>query len=39
MTDNKSLAPICDNNCKVLVPSVLWRCWLDGRKAILPVKN
>jgi len=21
------------------VPSVLWRCWLDGRKGIQPVKN
>jgi len=21
------------------VPSVLWRCWLDGRKGIRPVKN
>ena len=23
----------------VLVPSVLWRCWLGGRKGIRPVKN
>ena len=23
----------------VLLPSVLWRCWLGGRKGILPVKN
>jgi len=23
----------------VLVPSVLWRCWLDGRKGIRPVKK
>ena len=22
-----------------VVPSVLWRCWLDGRKGIRPVKN
>jgi len=22
-----------------VVPSVLWRCWLDGRKSIRPVKN
>ena len=25
--------------CKVIVPSVLWRCWLAGRKGIRPVKN
>ena len=24
---------------KVAVPSVLWRCWLGGRKGIRPVKN
>ena len=23
----------------ILVPSVLWRCWLGGRKGIRPVKN
>ena len=23
----------------VLVPTVLWRCWLGGRKGIRPVKN
>ena len=23
----------------VLMPSVLWRCWLGGRKGIRPVKN
>ena len=23
----------------VIVPSVLWRCWLGGRKGIRPVKN
>ena len=23
----------------LLVPSVLWRCWLGGRKSIWPVKN
>ena len=23
----------------IIVPSVLWRCWLGGRKGILPVKN
>jgi len=23
----------------VLMPSVLWRCWLDGRKGIRPVKK
>ena len=23
----------------VLMPSVLWRCWLGGRKSIRPVKN
>ena len=23
----------------LLVPSVLWRCWLGGRKGIWPVKN
>ena len=23
----------------VLLPSVLWRCWLGGRKSIRPVKN
>jgi len=23
----------------VLVPSVLWRCWLGSRKGIQPVKN
>ena len=23
----------------MLVPSVLWRCWLGGRKGIRPVKN
>jgi len=24
---------------KLVVPSVLWRCWLGGRKGIRPVKN
>ena len=24
---------------EILVPSVLWRCWLGGRKGIRPVKN
>ena len=34
------------NNCvtfysqiPILLPSVLWRCWLGGRKGIRPVKN
>ena len=26
-------------NCLYHVPSVLWRCWLGGRKGIWPVKN
>jgi len=25
--------------CGLLMPSVLWRCWLGGRKGIQPVKN
>jgi len=25
--------------CGINVPSVLWRCWLGGRKGIWPVKN
>ena len=25
--------------CLVALPSVLWRCWLGGRKGIRPVKN
>jgi len=25
--------------CQWLLPSVLWRCWLGGRKGIRPVKN
>jgi len=25
--------------CEDMVPSVLWRCWLGGRKGIRPVKN
>jgi len=25
--------------CNVCLPSVLWRCWLGGRKGIQPVKN
>ena len=25
--------------CSVLLPSVLWRCWLGGRKGIRPVKK
>jgi len=24
--------------CKILMPSVLWCCWLHGRKGIWPVK-
>jgi len=24
---------------KIVLPSVLWRCWLGGRKGIRPVKN
>ena len=31
-----------DNTCLLVVlilPSVLWRCWLGGRKGIRPVKN
>ena len=27
------------NQMAVNVPSVLWRCWLGGRKGIRPVKN
>ena len=34
---------VCDivllNLLLLLVPSVLWRCWLGGRKGIRPVKN
>ena len=30
--------PHCSGH-SVLVPSVLWRCWLGGRKGIQPVKN
>ena len=26
-------------NCTVVMPSVLWRCWLGGRKGIRPVKK
>ena len=26
-------------SCLIEVPSVLWRCWLGGRKGIRPVKN
>jgi len=26
-------------DCVWPMPSVLWRCWLDGRKGIQPVKN
>ena len=26
-------------HCCVSLPSVLWRCWLGGRKGIRPVKN
>ena len=29
---------VCYDNC-CTVPSVLWRCWLGGRKGIRPVKN
>ena len=25
--------------CNLYMPSVLWRCWLGGRKGIRPVKN
>ena len=25
--------------CRMILPSVLWRCWLGGRKGIRPVKN
>jgi len=25
--------------CMLFVPSVLWRCWLGGRKGIRPVKK
>ena len=25
--------------CALMLPSVLWRCWLGGRKGIRPVKN
>ena len=41
--DKGPLKPVC--GCVVtfflffLVPSVLWRCWLGGRKGIWPVKN
>ena len=31
-----TLLPCCT---QCLVPSVLWRCWLGGRKGIQPVKN
>ena len=31
--------PIVVNVLEVLLPSVLWRCWLGGRKGIWPVKN
>ena len=27
------------NKCPRSMPSVLWRCWLGGRKGIRPVKN
>ena len=33
---NKCLLLHC---CLQVVPSVLWRCWLGGRKGIRPVKN
>jgi len=26
-------------NFTVIIPSVLWHCWLGGRKGIRPVKN
>jgi len=28
-----------NNNSIYIVPSVLWHCWLCGRKGIRPVKN
>jgi len=30
---------ICLALCSAVVPSVLWHCWLGGRKGIRPVKN
>ena len=30
---------IKDQSVVVFVPSVLWRCWLGGRKGIRPVKT
>ena len=32
------LTQYCDTNT-LIMPSVLWRCWLGGRKGIRPVKN
>ena len=28
-----------ETRCSEIVPSVLWRCWLGGRKGIRPVKK
>jgi len=30
---------VCVYMCLHFMPSVLWRCWLGGRKGIWPVKN
>ena len=33
------LLAVCINIIIIIVPSVLWHCWLGGRKGIRPVKN
>ena len=43
MVDRKGIQPVRENSALVIpkcsVPSVLWRCWLGGRKNIRLVKN
>jgi len=39
---NTMIYDMCEGQCyvpSVLVPSVLWHCWLGGRKGIRPVKT
>jgi len=33
----RAVKRVCE--CSLYLPSVLWRCWLGGRKGIRPVKN
>ena len=34
-----SYSTLIETMCLSFLPSVLWRCWLGGRKGIRPVKN